>query len=297
MFPRLHPTLRLLPGLLVVVACKSTRPAMDATRDLPARSPEKLIERLTTAEGTDLRYYSAKADVSVEGPDGSRSFKAHLRVVRDSAAWISVVPALGIEVARAVLGTDSLKVLDKLNDHYFLGTLDSAKARFGLQPDLALLQDAVYGKAIGLDPQEKYRADREDGQYVLTSREKKRFVRAAEELAPLDSSDAGGLDDEQLERILEQAEDRDAVVYRYWIDPDDFRVTRVLITDLARGRQAEVRYEERTPVDDRSLPVRIRIGLADGEREAGAIFELSKIALDGPLQLPFRIPAKFTPMD
>ena len=224
--PRLHPTLRLLPGLLVVVACKSTRPAMDATRDPPARSPEKLIERLTAAQGTDLRYYSAKADVSVEGPDGSRSFKAHLRVVRDSAAWISVVPALGIEVARAVLGTDSLKVLDKLNDHYFLGTLDSAKARFGLQPDLALLQDAVYGKAIGLDPQEKYRADREDGQYVLTSREKKRFVRAAEELAP-DSSDAGGLTTKTTGTHPERAEDRDAVVTATG-RPDDFRVTRAV---------------------------------------------------------------------
>ena len=53
MFPRLQPTLRLLPGLLVVVACKSTRPAMDATRDLPARSPDTMQrEHQVNAERT-----------------------------------------------------------------------------------------------------------------------------------------------------------------------------------------------------------------------------------------------------
>ena len=41
-------------------------------------------------------------------------------------------------------------------------------ARFGMNPDLTMLQRALQGLPIGLDPDEKYRSDREDGQYVLT---------------------------------------------------------------------------------------------------------------------------------
>ena len=36
----------------------------------------------------------------------TRASRRTLRVVRDSAVWISVIPALGIEVARVLLTTD-----------------------------------------------------------------------------------------------------------------------------------------------------------------------------------------------
>ncbi len=38
--------------------------------------------------------------------------------MRDSAVWVSVIPALGIEMARALLTPDSLKLMDKLHDQY-----------------------------------------------------------------------------------------------------------------------------------------------------------------------------------
>ena len=290
---RRHRILVLAPVLLVLVACKGRRDlGNDGLRDLPSRTPEKLIERLLLADPGAQHYYSARADVEVVGEDGSRSFKANLRVVHDSAAWISVVPALGIEVARALLTPDSLKVLDKLNDRYFLGDNAAAKKKFGMQPSLDLFQQALLGRAVGLVPTEKYRADRDNGKYMLTSKEKRRFIRATEEPAEVDSTA-----DQRTERIQEQAEENSVVVYRYWLDPDSFWVDRVLITDLARDQQADLRYEERTRVNGIPLPSRILILLSDSSREASARFELTKINVDGPLQLSFRIPEKFSPME
>lgn len=284
-----HRILVLAPVLLVLVACKGRRDlGNDGIRDLPARTSEKLLERLLIADPGAQHYYSARAEVEVVGDDGSRSFKANLRVVNDSAAWISVVPALGIEVARALLTPDSIKVLDKLNDRYFLGDIPAAKKKFGIQPSLDLFQQALLGRAVGLEPTEKYRADRDDGKYMLTSKEKRRFIRAAEEDSTADP---------RAERIQAQAEENSVVVYRYWLDPDSFWVDRVLITDLARDQQADLRYEERTRVNGIPLPSRILILLSDSSREASARFELTKINVDGPLQLSFRIPEKFSPME
>ncbi len=271
-------------------------------REIPARSAEKIIDLVMAGDHADVRYYKARADVELKGPDGDRSFNAQIRSVLDSAAWVSVTPALGIEVARAVITPDSLKLLDKLNDHYWMGDTASAQQRFGPHPSLALLQEALLGRPIGLDPGEKYKADREEGHYVLTSKERRRFRRAAEDLAPEDlaPSDSIARDrdmrERRMERTLRRAIIKDAMVVRYWIEPDGFRVTRVLITDLAHDQQADVRYLERIDVDGHPLPARISLSLSDATRSASGSLTLSKIELDGPLQLPFNVPDKFTPM-
>ncbi len=287
-----------LLGLAFLSACKPIREVMPFRGEIPARGPEKLVERLVADRITDVRYYSAKASVDLKDSTGSKSFKAHIRCVIDSAAWISVVPALGIEVARALLTTDSLKVLDKIGDKYWIGDSAQAKLRFGLAPDLGLFQEALMGMPIGLDPTEKYKSEREDGQYTLTSKERRRFRRAAEDLALDDTlADDRDMKERRLERTLRRAERKDAIVFKYWLEPDSFRVTRVLISDLAHDQQADVRYSMRTPVNRHSLPARVTISLSDPARHAEAAFELDRLNLDGPLQLNFRIPEKFVPME
>jgi len=288
----------MLLALLSLAACKSGKPVVTLrNRDVPARSPEKLLERLMASDRGDIRTYSAKANVDLVLPDGSKSFKAQVRSVRDSAAWVSVVPALGIEVARVLITADSLKFLDKLHDQYFVGDTAAAKKKFGMQPSLSLLQQALLGEAIGMDPAEKYRSDREDGQYVLTSKERRRFVRAAEDLSPGDTlARDRDMGERRMERTLRRAEVKEAVVLRYWIEPDSFQVTRVQITDLARDQTADVRYELRGGAEEQHLPTRISITLTEPGRQASGTLELSRITLNEPLQLNFKIPEKYEPM-
>lgn len=286
-----------LAALLFAAGCRSSKPIPILRPELPARSAEKLLERVSAAHADTFRYYSSKAGVDITLPDGGKSFKAQIRSVRDSAAWISVVPALGIEVARIMLTPDSLKLMDKVHDQFYVGDTTAAKAKFGLQPSLDLFQQALLGLPIGLDPNEKYRSEREDGQYVLTSREKRRFIRAAEDISPGDTlAHDRDMKEKRLERTLRKAEEKEAIVLRYWIEPDSFRVSRVQIADLVRDQVADVRYEERSGADAHHLPTRIRITLSDGIRQASGVLELSRLEVTGPLQMNFRIPEKFTPM-
>jgi len=286
-----------LAALLFAAGCKSRKPIPILRPELPPRSAEKLLERVTIAHADTFLYYSAKAGVEIKLPDSRKSFKAQIRSVSDSAAWISVVPALGIELARILLTPDSLKLMDKVHDQYFVGDTSAAKSKFGLQPSLHLFQQALLGRPIGLDPAEKYRSDRDDGQYVLTSKEKRKFIRAAEDISPGDTlARDRDMKEKRLERTLRKAEEKEAVVLRYWIDPDDYLISRVQIADLMRDQTADVRYEERGGADIHHLPTRIHITLTDGVRQASGELELSRIELAGPLQMNFRIPEKFTPM-
>lgn len=290
---------RLLPLLLIALvatACKGRRITI-INGELPPRSAEKVLERALAAMQGPVRYYSAKADVELSMPDQQRSFKAHLRSVHDSAAWVSVVPLLGIEAARVLLTRDSLKIMDRVNDRYFVGDTGAAAKRFGLTPDLTLLQQAINGAGIGLDPQERYRVDREEGHYVLTSREKRRFIRAAEDISPGDTlARDRDMPDRRLERTLRKAEEREAIVHRYHIEPDSFRVARVQVVNLMNDRTAELRYEERGGPEVNHLPTRIRITLSEPDRVVSASLTISRIELEGPVQMNFRIPEKYEPM-
>ena len=53
-------------------------------------------------------------------------FKANVRINRDSAIWMSISPALGIEIARVLVLNDSLKLLSKIPDNKFAYISDIA---------------------------------------------------------------------------------------------------------------------------------------------------------------------------
>ncbi|MGB3526672.1 MAG: DUF4292 domain-containing protein [Flavobacteriales bacterium] len=288
-----------LGTLLLLAGCRVVKPvAGEKARDLEPRSANELLDILKAQDAIGIRYYSAKADVSMKTDTEKRSFKAHVRVVRDSAAWLSITPALGIEVARALLTRDSLQLIDKFHDTYWIGDTTQAQAKFGVQPSLKLLQEALLGLPIDLQVEEKYRSDREDGMYTLTSKERRKFIRAAEDISLGDTLPHDkDMREKQLERTLRKAERREAMVYKYWIDPDSMRVSRVLISDLAHDQQADVRYMEWKSVDGHSIPGLVILSLsAPGQTAFGTLY-LDRIQLNGPLNLPFRIPEKFTPME
>lgn len=294
-------TTRYLPiiAVLALASCRSAKPvAVGEGPPLSPRSSEELLSALTAPGRGTVRYYGAKADVDLTIGRDHKSFKAHLRVVRDSAAWVSVTPALGIEVARLLVTKDSVKLIDKIHDTYWTGDTAQARQRFGIQPGLAFLQDALLGLPFGLDPEEKYRSDREDRQYTLTSKEKRKFVRAAEDISPGDTlPNDKDMRDRKLERTLRKAERKDAIVFKYWIGPDSMAVTRVQVSDLAHDQQADVRYFKRSVVENTSVPARIVLSLSAPSKAASATLDLDHIQLHGPLNLPFRIPEKFSRME
>lgn len=280
----------------LLMGCRTVQEVVKP-KEVPLRSAEKVVDLVLARDTAILHYYKAKADVELSGPEGTRSFGAHIRSVLDSAVWISVTPALGIEVARALLTPDSLHFMDKLSDRFWTGDTSAAQQRFGLQPSLPLLQDALLGRPFALDAEEKYKVDREEGHYVLTSKEKRRFRRAAEDMAPDDTLPHDhDMKERRLERTLQRAVIKDAVVVRYWVDPETFLVDRVLITDLAHDQQADVRYLERTDVEGHPLPGRISLSLSDATRNASGSLSIDHVDLEGPLQLPFKVPEKFTRM-
>lgn len=64
----------------------------------------------------DFQTFSAKIKVDFEGGDGKKNdFNAFLRMKKDSAIWVSINAALGIEAFRILITPTEVKVLNKID--------------------------------------------------------------------------------------------------------------------------------------------------------------------------------------
>ncbi|MCX8018960.1 MAG: DUF4292 domain-containing protein [Chitinophagaceae bacterium] len=85
--------------------------------------------------------FSGKAEVDYFDTQGNKyGFQANIRMMKDSVLWISLNAVLGIEVARIMLTSDSVKILDKQNKVVIQRTQEQLKEIFGLPLNLQILQ-------------------------------------------------------------------------------------------------------------------------------------------------------------
>jgi len=134
----------MLLTLLLFSSCARKK----ATRgDIPGRSPAYITSELEEAM-LDYEWFGARIASEVRVKDERHSFKTILKMRKDSVIWLSISPALGIEVARMVITPDSVKFIDKWNDQYFIGDYEIMQERLDLGFDFSLLQDMVVGNPL-----------------------------------------------------------------------------------------------------------------------------------------------------
>lgn len=100
----------------------------------------------------DFTTFSAKMKVHYEGGDGKDyEFNAFVRMKKDSAIWVAVNAALGIEAFRLMITPDSVKVLDKLKKIVRIRSVSYLQDEVHLPVDFKTLQDMLIGNPIFMD--------------------------------------------------------------------------------------------------------------------------------------------------
>ncbi len=164
--------------LISLFACKSRQKTV--TTDfgrIKHISDKNLIDSLEKNE-FQFNVLSAKASIKVID-DKETSFKAHIRVKKDSAIWVSITPLLGIEMARVLITKDSVMFLNRIDKQYFVGTFDYINNKFGTDLDYQMLEAVIVGNSIEFEKEEKdiiTNVDKKKHAYYIST-EKKRKVR------------------------------------------------------------------------------------------------------------------------
>lgn len=111
---------------------------------------------------------TSKAKVSFDNDKMDVNGKAVIRIKKDETIWLSVMAtALNLEVARCLITTDSIKVIDNFNKKYYRYDFATLSAKTGLTLNFGLIQSVLLGNLTKL-PGTKPSLSSQDGHQVLT---------------------------------------------------------------------------------------------------------------------------------
>ncbi|MEX1187715.1 MAG: DUF4292 domain-containing protein [Bacteroidia bacterium] len=238
------------------------------TSTIPSNSaPDSLLSAIRSAD-VQLKWFSAKVNVKAEIESQSNSVNANLRIHVDSSIWMSISPALGIEVARVLITRDSIKLLNRLNATYFSGDYDYLNKLLQIEVNFDMVQSILLGNTYLHYTVENYISDR-DEQGLILSTLRKRKIKKETEL--------------ELPQVLTQ---------EIWFSALSGKIMRMEMQDYRPVRKLKVNYLSFIKEEDKTIPQTMLIQ-AEAEKHVKIELEYSKLTVSKELNLPFSIPKNY----
>lgn len=125
--------------LILLSACKK-QPATS----LDGQKGENHMEWAPLA----FNYLVIKSKINFKSKGNTTNLTANIRIKKDSIIWLSITPGMGIEVVRAIITTDSVKVINRLDNKYDAYSISYIKETLGLELDYTTLQNLIVGDVL-----------------------------------------------------------------------------------------------------------------------------------------------------
>ncbi|MCK9219290.1 MAG: DUF4292 domain-containing protein [Bacteroidales bacterium] len=256
---------------LIFIACSTSRKVMKAP--IKEEGADYLMRKLKENE-LKFDWFSAKFSANYENAGKKNSFNGQLRIRNDSLIWISLTPMLGIEAIRIMISQDSVKLINRLNNTYFLGDYEYVNRFLNTNIDFDLLQSILLGTDLQSYENEKFRASIDKGNYKLSTSERLKLKKFARN------------NQEKLKVFIQNI----------WLDPINFKIIHTDVKEIRRENiKLESNYTTFEEIDGQLFPKEMDYTIwADNTIRLQTTF--SRIVIGNPLQFPFKIPASFQPV-
>ncbi len=254
---------------MVAFSCKNSERAK--RKPIEGRKAAYLLNQLKSNE-LDFKSLKTKAAFSMIQAGKKTNFKASIRMRKDSAIWLSITPALGIEMARVLITRDSVKVINRIKKEFFIGDFEYINQKFNVALDYDDIQAVMLGNSIAFEEDEKLKFRIDNEMYYLGNL-KKRKARKAEEKP------------QKVERKKEE-------VISLWLDANNFKIRKFLLSDLTAERFIRGNYSNYLNLNDQLIPQTIKFDIQSKEPSELSI-EYSKLSLEEKVSFPFNISSKY----
>ena len=238
---------------------------------IKARSSKFLVKKLKANE-FQFKTISAKASVSIiDSTNKKTSFKAHLRIRKDSVIWMSIT-GIGLEIARVIITQDSVKLMNRLKKRYFIGDFKYINKIFGTDLDYQMLEALLIGNSLNFNQNDRVhsRVDRKKDLYYLST-EKKRKV------------------NKELQKEKEKIKKEAQVL---WLDPISFKIKELLLSSPETNRSLTGNYTDYKEVNTQLVPDKMHFKLKSKSSQVIEV-DYSKFSSGKSLNFPFKISSKY----
>lgn len=287
--------------LMVATSCKTTQRAVKEVA-VKNRTAGYVLKRYNESR-FDYDWLGMKVDADFGTESESNGFKATIRMRKDSLIWVSITPALGIEMIRMVVSPDSLKYLSKIpeNKFYYVGAFEDVNRLVGTAFDFEMLQQLLVGNAIGLEKDERrFRSEVDGNDYLLISkyRRKVRRVVGVDDRKLESDTILVNPDDPRYRRTMRKSEDADdLIISRYWFEAGQFRLIKSVFNDLLRQRTLEITYDSFQQNEEQFYPAKCRLSISSPQVKQVLNYEITKLSSGKAYDFPFDIPEDYPRRD
>lgn len=235
---------------------------LSACKKHPASSPAGAKTEKLAARNLEFENFAARGRIHLEEADGSKmSSNLSLRISKDSIIWASVVPGLGIEVARLRITPDSVYLINRLNRTFFAGDYALLRDKFKVDVNFAMVQALLLGNYL-----------------------------------PGDTSQQKMLQEPPLQHIRHQ---QATLLIDQFLDLTDLKLRKLTIRDEQTSSALQVDYGNFESQQNHTYPrsARITVQQNQGSETKGtmATLEYNKVSINEPgLSFPFSIPQGYT---
>src|ERR1700761_5270132 len=253
---------------LALVSCKahkqivaSTAPNVDNTVKIAVTPPDMTYKdkKLAAIKGGQVVFntFSGKANTKLNVDGSSNDVTLNIRINRDKEIWVSVSALLGLEVARAVITPDSIKIINKLQSLYIKKPFSYIYTYASRQVNYKTIESLLVGNAMPELLNKNSTIDTANNNTTLT----------------------GNLKD---------------LIYMLMVGPD-MKVAQFHLANEAQGQSLQINNSSFIQASNRIVPSQIDIASVIKDKKIQANLHYTRVDFDQELQYPFNIPERYAP--
>ncbi|RYY29702.1 MAG: DUF4292 domain-containing protein [Sphingobacteriaceae bacterium] len=143
--------------LLLVFGCRAKKqlvsvnqPVVAAADSSAAKTDDGKSAQIKRIQGQQINFdtFSGKARTHLEIDGKAYDVTMNIRIQKNKQIWVSITAIAGIEVARAVITPDSIKIINKLQSVYLKKPFSYVYQYTGRQVNYRTVESLVVGNAV-----------------------------------------------------------------------------------------------------------------------------------------------------
>jgi hypothetical protein len=240
-------------------ACKAKKAVVAPVVTAPAVTPatDNKAENIKLLRAKDISFntLAIKAKANLDFAGNKNGVTMNIRMQRDKQIWVSITAVIGIEVARAVITPDSIKVRNNLQSTYLKKPFNYAYRYTSRNVNFKMLQAIFAGNTIPDFTTGLSNVTQQNGAWTISGEEGTLAFKVL------------------FNEILKVSENN--------------------LNDLKSGQALKVAYGGYQQVNDGLFPSSLTINSMAGTKRVNLQLDYTKVDRNIPLDFPFSVPKNY----
>lgn len=263
-------------GIILLSVLSSCNVSKKAIREPIKEQGEAFLLSKLRENQINFNTLVARFDATFIVDKSETSINGQIRILKDSAIWISLTPALGIEMARFLFTPDSIKFLNRMNDTYMEKNFSYIDKLINTTVDFDMVQSLITGNDFAFYDTTNFKASLDNDLYKLQTTNRRKTKR----------------------NIKKYDLDVSFPFQTFWLDPVAFKIKQLVLKDADKeSRKFTANYNDHHNINGQLVPANLIFEVRTDNDKVNLTVNLSKITINEVVSMPYRVPESYTKIE